>query len=787
MQHRRVAAGCCSAGIRSALHPTRARCPQLNMSVRDLEHKQGASDELRESERRFSEMLSNVALISMMLDRQANIEYCNDYLLNLTGWRREEVLGRSFLELFLPLDIHEELRGVYAAMLENSPAAWHHENDILTRSGERRLIRWNNSVLRSSSGAVMGVASIGEDVTVQKRAEMGVKRLTRVYAVLSQINALIVRVRDRTELFRETCRIAVEAGAFRMAWIGGIDSQTLDGKVLAWHGGEEGYIDKIKLTAREGTPDSERPACRALRHLQPVICNDIATDSSVSELREELLKRGHRSVGCFPLTVAGRTEVVIALFAGEANAFDQEEVRLLVELADNISFAVDHIEKQERLNYLAYYDELTGLANRSLFLERVAQYIRSTPAASGKLAVTLIDLERFKNINHSLGRPTGDVLLQRVAKWLIENFGDASLLARVDSDHFAIVFPAVRHEAELARHLERTLELLLQHPFQVNGDAFHVGAKIGVAMFPDDGADADALLKNAEAALKKAKMSGERYLFYAQRMTDTVVGRFTLEFHLREALDKGEFVLHYQPKVNLLSGELTGAEALLRWNDPRTGLVPPTKFIPLLEETGLIYAVGRWVLQRAIDDYLRWRAAGLEVMRIAVNVSPLQLRNRGFIAELKQAVSINDYAAAGLELEITEGVIMEDIGHSIASLRAIRSMGVSVAIDDFGTGFSSLSYLSKLPADTLKIDRSFVNDMTAGTAGRALVSTIIGLAHALELKVVAEGVETEEQANMLRLLNCDEMQGYLCSKPLPCGIFETRYLRRPSTSVSHII
>jgi diguanylate cyclase (GGDEF)-like protein/PAS domain S-box-containing protein len=749
------------------------------MSVRDLEHKQGASDELRESERRFSEMLSNVALISMMLDRQANIEYCNDYLLNLTGWRREEVLGRSFLELFLPLDLHEELRGVYTAMLENSPAAWHHENDILTRSGERRLIRWNNSVLRSSSGAVMGVASIGEDVTVQKRAEMGVKRLTRVYAVLSQINALIVRVRDRADLFRETCRIAVEAGAFRMAWIGSIDSQTLDGKVLAWHGGEEGYIDKIKLTAREGTPDSERPACRALRDLQPVICNDIATDSSMSEVREELLKRGHRSVGCFPLTVAGRTEVVIALFAGEANAFDQEEVRLLLELADNISFAVDHIEKQERLNYLAYYDELTGLANRGLFLERVAQYIRSTPAASGKLAVTLIDLERFKNINHSLGRPTGDVLLQRVAKWLIENFGDASLLARVDSDHFAIVFPAVRHEAELARHLERTLELLLQHPFQVNGDAFHVGAKIGVAMFPDDGADADALLKNAEAALKKAKMSGERYLFYAQRMTDTVVGRFTLEFHLHEALDKGEFVLHYQPKVNLLSGELTGAEALLRWNDPRTGLVPPTKFIPLLEETGLIYAVGLWVLQRAIDDYLRWRAAGLEVVRIAVNVSPLQLRNRGFIAELKQAISINDYAAAGLELEITEGVIMEDIGHSIASLRAIRSMGVSVAIDDFGTGFSSLSYLSKLPADTLKIDRSFVNDMTAGTAGRALVSTIIGLAHALELNVVAEGVETEEQANMLRLLNCDEMQGYLCSKPLPCGIFETRYLRRP--------
>jgi EAL domain-containing protein (putative c-di-GMP-specific phosphodiesterase class I) len=263
-------------------------------------------------------------------------------------------------------------------------------------------------------------------------------------------------------------------------------------------------------------------------------------------------------------------------------------------------------------------------------------------------------------------------------------------------------------------------------------------------------------------------------------MTATVAGELTLENQLRQALDREEFVLHYQPKINLVSGKLTGAEALIRWNDPRTGLVPPGRFIPILEDTGLIYEVGRWALRKAIEDYLRWRAAGLAAVRIAVNVSPLQLRSRGFVAEIQQAVGTHAHAAGGLELEITESLIMEDVKHSIASLKAIRAMGVRIAIDDFGTGFSSLSYLSKLPVDTLKIDRSFVTDITAGPEGLALVSTIIKLAHSLKLKVVAEGVETEEQSRLLRLLDCDEMQGFLFSKPVPRGLFETRYLAPPA-------
>ena len=433
--------------------------------------------------------------------------------------------------------------------------------------------------------------------------------------------------------------------------------------------------------------------------------------------------------------------------------------------------------QQEQLNFLAYYDPITGLANRSLFLERLIQRMQHAGEAAHQLAVGLIDLERFKSINDSVGQAAGDALLRQVAAWLTNAAGGAEFLARVGADIFAIMLPRVRPDGDLAHLFEKQHVAFLAHPFQLNDAVFRIGFKGGGALFPDDASDADALLKDAEAALKQAKASGEPYLFYTQSMTASVVGKLTLENQLRQALERNEFVLHYQPKVNLASGKLTGVEALIRWHDPRTGLVPPDSFIPILEETGLIHEVGRWALRQAVADYLRWRNIGLAAVRIAVNVSPLQLRHRSFVAEIHKAVSGDAHAADGLELEITESLIMEDVKHSIAALKAIREMGVTIAIDDFGTGFSSLSYLAKLPVDTLKIDRAFVIEMTEAPEGLALVSTIITLGHSLKLKVVAEGVETEEQARLLRTLACDEMQGFLFSRPVPRDVFETRLQR----------
>jgi diguanylate cyclase (GGDEF)-like protein/PAS domain S-box-containing protein len=627
------------------------------------------------------------------------------------------------------------------------------------------------------SGDSWTIVSIMRDVTDRKESDTRILQLNRVHAMLSGINALIVRARDRDELFREACRIATEEGGFKMIWIGLVDQARRKMIPVASVGVREEFMAEIRdtFTLQEGTAQGQTMTARAVREAKPRVANNLETSTDVL-FRKEHLAAGIRSMAVLPLIIGGTVVGVVALYAYEIEFFHSGEMRLLTGLTGDIAFAIDHIEKQERLDYLAYYDVLTGLANRALFLERTAQYIRGAASSRRKLALFLIDLERFKNLNDSLGRPAGDLLLKQVAAWLTQVVGDANLLARVDADHFGIVLPDIKSVRDVLRVLKKTMLAFLSHPFHLNDAVFRIAAKVGVAVCPDDATDADTLFRNAESALKKAKLSGDKYLSYSQNMTVSVAGRLTLENQLRLALERKEFVLFYQPKMNLVSGEITGAEALLRWNDPVNGLVSPNRIIPILEETGLMHDVGRWALNEAVETHRRWHISGLKAVCIAVNVSPMQLRNRDFVAEIRQAIGDDPMAAAGLELEITESLIMEDVRVSIGSLRAIRALGVRIAIDDFGTGFSSLSYLARLPVHTLKIDRSFVIDMGAGPEGLALVSTIVNLAHSMKLNVVAEGVETEEQSRLLRLLNCDEIQGYWFGQPVPCDVFEAKYL-----------
>jgi diguanylate cyclase (GGDEF)-like protein/PAS domain S-box-containing protein len=746
----------------------------------DVTAERRTEQNLRTSESRFRQMAQSVedAFFLRNLD-STQIFYMSPAYEKIWGRTCESLYSNpaSWAE-----SIHPDDRDWALSYFSKHPGAdFDLDLRIVRADGEVRWIHTRGYPIVDDAGQPYRIAGVASDITERKQDELKIRHLNRVYAVHSQITALTVRVREREHLFREACRIAVEAGAFKMAWIGVIDQKTQDGEIVAWSGGKADYLARIKLTARENTPQSEEPASRALRLSTPVICNNVATDASLGPLRERLLERGDKSVACFPLSIAGRTGAVLTLYAAEPHAFDEEETQLLLELASNLSFALEHVAKQERLDYLAYYDELTGLAKRGLFLERVSQYIRSSAGGEHKLALGLIDLERFKNINLTLGRATADRFLKQVADWLAFRFGDVNLLARVGADHFAFVLPELTDDHGLEHRIAVSMADLSKHSFTLDDAAFHIAAKVGVSLFPDDGSDADTLFRNAEAALAKAKVTGDRHLFYAERMTATITGRLNLENQLREAIDKEQFVLHYQPKLSFATGKLTGAEALIRWNDPRAGLTPPGKFIAVLEQTGLIQEVGRWVLRKVLEDHLRWRNAGLPPIRIAANVSALQLRGRSFLEELRQTLNTDPRAAAGLELEITESLIMDNVGLSIDSLQAIRAMGVTIAIDDFGTGFSSLSYLARFAVDTLKIDRSFVSDMAAGKQGQILVSAIINLAHSLKLNVVAEGVETVEQSDRLRSLGCDELQGFLISKAVPADVFETRFLNSSMT------
>ncbi|HSV52776.1 MAG TPA: EAL domain-containing protein [Burkholderiaceae bacterium] len=617
----------------------------------------------------------------------------------------------------------------------------------------------------------------------QKEAERRIKSLNRVHAVLSGISALTVRVRDREELFREACRVAVEDGGFVMAWIGVVNREAGLIKRVACAGDVRNFFETAPVTVFESKAQGAGYANRAIVEMKPVISQNVKTDGRAM-VGSGLVDKGINSLAFIPLVVSSEAIGVLGLYAADTEGFsDDEEMKLLVELADNISIGLEHIQKTERLNYLAYYDPLTSLANRALFLDRTAQMLLAEGDPARKVAVFALDIERFKTVNEALGRQAGDELLKKVADRLrqvgpgkapFEGIaGDRfsalrarSHLGRVAADQFAIVSTEAQNDEQFAHLTEAMLTQCFGVPFRIGDSDVRISAKVGIAVFPTDGMDAETLLSHATAAVRKAKASGEHYSFYAQEMNERSTAMLALENKLRQAYEREEFVLHYQPKIDLESRCIVGVEALIRWQSPEQGLVPPIKFISLMEETGLILEVGAWALSKAVADHLRWVEMCLPAPRVAVNVSAIQLRKKDFVKTLVEAAT-RGTTAPGIDLEITESLVMEDIEGNIAKLREVRALGLSIAIDDFGTGYSSLAYLAKLPVQTLKIDRSFVNTMLDDPDTLTMVQTIISLAHSLRLKVVAEGVESEEQVKMLRLLHCDAMQGYLFSKAVP--------------------
>lgn len=439
-------------------------------------------------------------------------------------------------------------------------------------------------------------------------------------------------------------------------------------------------------------------------------------------------------------------------------------------------------ERTARLNYLAYHDELTHLPNRSLFEDRFRQATFQTPE-SQIVATILLCIDRFNNIRDSLGHANGNQILIELAERLEKRSGKASTVARFDGDEFAILMP----QASMGEVLEITENILrdLKLPFNIEGHEIFITASMGISVFRDDGTDIQTLLKNAGAALTRAREEGgNNYKFYTVEMNLRAIKRLSLENDLRRAVDRSEFNIYYQPKIDTASGQIVGTEALLRWQHPTLGIIPPNDFIPAAEETCLIVPIGEWVLRAACVQTKLWHDEGYP-LNIAVNLSAIQFQEPDLAGLIAGIIDESGLDPHFLNLEVTETCIMANSDAAFETLSRLREIGVKISIDDFGTGYSSLGYLKTLPIDVLKIDRSFIRDLTNSPDDSAMVSAILTLAHNLNLEVVAEGVETEEQLAVLRTMKCDEWQGYLCSKPVAADSLKSLLLnvvRRASPS-----
>ena len=741
--------------------------------TRDVTARKRAEQTVRESERMLSTLMNN--LLGVVYRTKGGPggppEFVSAGVLPLTGYRVEELVSPS--PVITPAEMtHPEDRERVRTEIQQATAESRQytlEYRLITASGAEKWVWERGSAVRGPAGEVIGIEGFISDITERKLQQERIGRLSRMRGVMSSINALIVRTRSRAELFQEACRIAVEQGGFGLAWIGVV----LGGKELvpiATHGHDNGHLTDMKFLLDGSDTAHCVPPVTAIRENRPQVCNDVASDDAIGAWREPLLKLGYGSFVAYPLTAGKLAVGCFNLYAAGTGFFDEEELKLLAELAGDISYALEFIIKDEQLGFLSIYDPLTRLPNRNLFMRRLPGFIHAAQDSGKRLALLMLDVERFKAINDAVGQAGGDELLKHVGDRLKFHAGGPSFAARIAGDRFVALIPDIDPAADIEELLQNGVWDRLDPLFQHGGQEFAVTFKIGYSVYPQDAGDPEALLRNAELALKHGKASGRQLTRYKAEMGDVALRKLRLGRQLRLALERNEFTLHYQPKVDLRTGVVCGAEALLRWNSPEQGLVLPANFVPLMEENGLILDVGYWVLERAVQQRAQWQGQGLAVPRIGVNVSAVQLSESSFVDSVRTLLS-GAQAAGGIEIEITESTMMTDPDASVATLRTLRDLGLTIAMDDFGTGYSSLAYLSRLPLNSVKIDRSFIITMASNPDTMNIVSSIIALAHSMNLKVVAEGVDAQDQLQFLRLLRCDEMQGYLFSPPLPAPEF----------------
>lgn len=725
--------------------------------TRDLTDRREAERTIRSSEAKFRQLIEQAPAGIIIADPNGTIELVNGYCCELLNTTEKALLDRPCVEV-LAASGGAAVVDKLQALRPGKPLRF---ESVLKRSDDATFPA-EIAIYMLASGAQQVTF---QDITSRHLQEQKIERLHRIQAVTSSINSAIVRLRDRQELLRETCRVAVDEGRFCAGWVGVIDHDNGELKLTTQQGmGKEceALLGKAVDLVAEGAAEN------AIFQQLPRFDNDIARHPDATRLRGYASERGAKSVVSLPLIVEGETFGVVVLYANERNFFDDEEINLLRELAEDVSFGLEFIAKEERVDYLAYYDMMTGLPNRSLFFNRLSRQLQDGQRKGVKTVLCVLDIDRFRMINDTYGRHEGDAVIAEAAQRLSAIVSDEDTVARISANTFALAISASWEEADIVSRLEEIGAAMFAAAYRIGDDDVRVSATAGAALYPDNASSPEELLFNAEAALRSAKSRNSAILLYSRDLHERVAESLRFESKVRSAVDNEELAMWYQPKVCSTTGQLRGFEALMRWKDPETGkMIPPDTFIPVMEHTGVILQAGRWALQQVASDCLRWQAQGVTPPRVAVNVSPIQLAHQNLVGSLIEAQVVANSAGTALDLEITESVIMDNVDSIIPRLRTLSSVGTRIHVDDFGTGYSSLAYIARLPIDALKIDRSFVTDLRPDSEGLGIVKSIISLAKAMKLQVIAEGVETAEQVTLLRDLGCDELQGYHIGRPLP--------------------